>query len=111
MGAQILSGSESELLQAGQAIALTHHEKWDGSGYPNGLEKEDIPLLGRVCAVADVFDALTSKRPYKEAFPDEKAFEILNQGRESHFDTHILDVFFECRDEILAIKEAFGQEN
>jgi putative two-component system response regulator len=69
MGAKILSGSESELLQAGQAIALTHHEKWDGSGYPSGLAKEDIPLLGRVCAVADVFDVLTSKRPRRSPFP------------------------------------------
>ena len=75
-----------------------------------GLAKEDIPLLGRVCAVADVFDALTSKRPYKDPFPNERAFEILNEGREKHFDTCLADVFFECQDEILAIKESFAQE-
>ena len=109
MGAQILSGSESELIKTGQIIALTHHEKWDGSGYPNGLVKEDIPLLGRVCAVADVFDALTSKRPYKDAFPNEKAFEFLKEGREKHFDKDIVDMFFSCLDEVLAIQEAFGE--
>ena len=111
MGAQILSGSESELIKTGQIIALSHHEKWDGSGYPNGLAKEDIPLLARVCAVADVFDALTSKRPYKEPFPNEKAYEILQEGREKHFDNHIVDVFFACLDEVLAIQETFQYES
>ena len=111
MGAQILSGSESELIKTGQVIALSHHEKWDGTGYPNGLAKEDIPLLGRVCAVADVFDALTSKRPYKDAFPNEKAYEILKAGSEQHFDKHIVDMFFECLDEILAIQEAFRYQS
>jgi HD-GYP domain-containing protein (c-di-GMP phosphodiesterase class II) len=111
MGAQILSGSESELIKTGQTIALSHHEKWDGSGYPNGLAKEDIPLLARVCAVADVFDALTSKRPYKEPFSNEKAFEILNEGREKHFDKSIVDVFFTCLDEVLAIQETFRYES
>ncbi|MDA2934716.1 HD domain-containing protein, partial [Acidobacteria bacterium AH-259-D05] len=101
MGAQILSGSQSELIQAGQVIALSHHEKWDGSGYPNGLAKEDIPLFGRICAVADVFDALTSKRPYKDAFPNEKAYKILEEGRGKHFDEHILEVFFKRLDEVL----------
>ena len=111
MGAQILSGSESELIKTGQFIALSHHEKWDGSGYPNGLAKEDIPLLARVCAVADVFDALTSKRPYKDPFPNEKAYEILKEGREKHFDKRIVDVFFACLDEVLAIQETFHYES
>ena len=108
MGAQILSGSESELIQAGEVIALSHHEKWDGSGYPNGLAREKIPLLGRICAVADVFDALTSKRPYKEAFPNEKACKILKEGRGKHFDPNILDAFFKRLDEVVAIQQSYG---
>ncbi|MEE8348669.1 MAG: HD domain-containing phosphohydrolase [Acidobacteriota bacterium] len=107
MGSDILSGSESELIKTGQVIALSHHEKWDGSGYPTGLAKEQIPLLGRVCAVADVFDALTSKRPYKDPFPNEKAFEMLKEGSEKHFDKRVVEVFFECLEEVLAIQDAF----
>jgi cyclic di-GMP phosphodiesterase len=105
IGARILSGSPSELLQAGEVIALSHHEKWDGSGYPNGLVGENIPLWGRICAVADVFDALTSKRPYKEALPNEKVYEILREGRGMHFDPSIVDVFFERLDEVMMIQK------
>lgn len=104
IGAHILSGSRSRLVQVGQIIAKSHHEKWDGSGYPEGLAKENIPLWGRICAVADVFDALTSKRPYKEAFSNEKAFKILKEERGKHFDPRIIDVFFEQLDDVLAIQ-------
>ncbi len=93
MGARILGGSVSELLQAGEIIAISHHEKWDGSGYPNGLSGENIPLHGRIVAIADVFDALTSKRPYKDAFSNEKALEIMREGRGKHFDPTMLDLF------------------
>jgi len=92
-GARILGESSFELLRVGEIIALSHHEKWDGSGYPKGLAGDDIPLYGRICAVADVFDALTSKRPYKEAFSNQKSLEIMGAGRGSHFDPRLLDVF------------------
>jgi len=85
-------------------IAMTHHEKWDGSGYPNGLSEEDIPLEGRITAIADVFDALSSKRPYKDAFPIERCFEILREGRGAHFDPQLLDVFLACQTEIEQIQ-------
>jgi putative two-component system response regulator len=107
IGARILSDSESALLQAGEVIALSHHEKWDGSGYPDGLAGEAIPIEGRICAVADVFDALTSRRPYKEAFPNPQAYEIMRSGSGSHFDAFILDLFFANLEEIVAIQERF----
>ncbi len=107
IGARILGGSESQLLRAGEVIALSHHEKWDGTGYPSGLTAESIPLYGRICAVADVFDALISKRCYKSAFPKEEAYEILKHGRGSHFDPQIVDVFFSHLDDVTAIQEQY----
>lgn len=77
-------------------IALTHHERWDGSGYPNGLAGESIPLCGRITAVADVYDALTSKRTYKEAFPHARAVEIIKEGSGKHFDPQMVDAFLRC---------------
>ncbi len=107
IGARILRGSGSELLQVGEVIALTHHEKWNGSGYPEGLADEDIPIGGRICAVADVFDALTTRRPYKQALPNEQAYEILREGRGKHFDPRIHDLFFENLEEVMAIQQQF----
>jgi putative two-component system response regulator len=106
IGGLILGGSESGLLMAGEEIALTHHEWWDGSGYPRGLSGETIPLWGRICAIADVYDALTTKRPYKEAMPKEAAFELLTKDRGRHFDPGLLDVFLEHSSEILQAGEA-----
>mgnify|MGYP000013210076 CR=1 FL=1 len=103
-GAEILSGSKSQLLETAKLIALTHHEKWDGSGYPNGLSGEEIPLFGRICAIADVFDALTSERVYKPAFTNEKAFSIIKEERGRHFDPQVVDAFFESLDEILEVQ-------
>jgi putative two-component system response regulator len=103
IGAQILEGSKSELLMKGRIIAMTHHEKWDGSGYPKGLAGGDIPLEGRITAVADVFDALTSKRPYKEAISAEKAFSIIREGRGRHFDPELTDIFLAMKTEIRRI--------
>jgi len=92
-------------------FALSHHEKWDGSGYPEGIKGEDIPLQGRICAVADVFDALTTKRPYKEAMPNDQAFGILHEGCGSHFDPRLIDLFFDNIDEILSVQQAHQDES
>lgn len=103
IGGRILANSQSELLQLAEVIAQTHHEKWDGSGYPRGLSGEEIPLSGRIVAVADVYDALTSKRVYKPAFPVEKALETLKEEKGRHFDPDIIDAFFDCFEEIHAV--------
>jgi putative two-component system response regulator len=110
IGARILRGSSSELVEAGAIIALSHHEKWDGTGYPEGLSGEDIPLYGRICAIADVFDALTNIRPYKKALSNDKAFEILKEGRGGHFDPKMVDVFFDHLDEVSEIQKRYREE-
>ena len=89
IGYQILAGSGSALLELGATIALTHHEKWDGSGYPRQLSGSAIPMEGQVAAVADVFDALTSDRPYRKAFPLEDTMQIMRQERGKHFDPRL----------------------
>jgi len=110
IGGKILSGSDSEFIKLAEVIALTHHEKWDGSGYPNGLRGTAIPLVGRIAAIADVFDALTSKRPYKEAFSLDKSFAIIREGRGSHFDPEVVEAFFAVEKEILSIRETFKDQ-
>lgn len=107
IGGKILSGSDSSILQTAEIIALTHHEKWDGSGYPNNLKGLEIPLAGRITAIADVFDALTSKRPYKDAFPMEKAFAIMKEGQGRHFDPDLIDAFFTVKDDIISIRNTY----
>jgi response regulator RpfG family c-di-GMP phosphodiesterase len=92
-GYNILKDAESEYLSLGARIALTHHEKWDGSGYPEGLAGEDIPLSGRIVALVDVFDALISERPYKKAWTPEEAFALILEQREKHFDPQLVDIF------------------
>jgi cyclic di-GMP phosphodiesterase len=112
IGKKILENSSTDFIKRAEEIAISHHEKWDGSGYPNGLRGEDIPLSGRIIAVVDVFDALTSSRPYrKEPFPLEKVFTILEEGRENHFDPEVLDAFFDVIDKILEIKEEIQDES
>lgn len=108
IGYRILSGSESELLNMGAMIALTHHEKYDGSGYPRGLAGEDIPLEGRITAVGDVFDALTSKRVYKPAWDLGKAIDFMRGQRGLHFDPELVDLFLESMPHVLMIKERFA---
>lgn len=110
IGYRILSGSDSELLKLAATIARTHHEKFDGSGYPRGLSATDIPIEGRIVAVTDVFDALTSKRPYKPAWPLEDATALLLEGRGKHFDGDLVDLFLASMDEILEIKGRFNDE-
>lgn len=104
IGSRILDVPKSPLLSMASRIALTHHEKWDGSGYPSGLAGEDIPLEGRITAVADVFDALSSRRPYKPAIALEACFQIMEHERGSHFDPQAIDGFFAQREAILAIR-------
>jgi putative two-component system response regulator len=108
IGARILQGSASELLQVGEVIALNHHEKWDGSGYPNGLSGASIPLVARIVSLADVFDALTTRRCYKPPFTVEVALEIINQGIGTHFDPNVVQAFLGGFDEILQIRARFG---
>lgn len=100
-GESLLHVRSSPLLMLAARIAQTHHEKWDGTGYPLGLSGEDIPLEGRIVAVADVFDALSSARPYKKPFSREQCFEILRSGRGQHFDPRALDAFFARSEEII----------
>jgi len=109
-GGRILEGSGAEFIKLGRVIALTHHEKWDGSGYPKGLKGTQIPLAGRIAAISDVFDALTSKRPYKEAFSLKKSCDIIREGRGSCFDPDVADAFFKAEDEIFEIKERYKDE-
>lgn len=109
IGADILSGDDSDLLQMAHEIALSHHEKWDGSGYPKALQGKDIPLVGRVTALADVFDALTSARPYKKAWSVEEAVDYINEQNGTHFDPALVDVFMNLLPEIIAIREQHAE--
>ena len=102
LGAAILEECTSEVMFMASRIALTHHEWWDGSGYPLGLAGESIPIEGRITAVADVFDALSSKRPYKKAFPLAKCLAIMEQGRGTQFDSNVLDAFLARQEDIVA---------
>lgn len=106
IGGQLLSNSQSPVLQMGEIIALTHHERWDGSGYPNRLAGEDIPLVGRICAIADVFDALSSKRCYKEPWPLEKVLQELRSLSGVQFDPRLLEMFDELLPVILEIQRS-----
>ena len=106
-GYEILKGSNSPLLRVAAKIALTHHEKYDGSGYPEGLSGKDIPLVGRICALSDVFDALTSARPYKKEWPMKEAVAEIRRNRGKHFDPLLVDVFDEVLPELSKTKVKF----
>jgi putative two-component system response regulator len=110
MGASILKGPNTGFIKLAEIIAVTHHEKWDGSGYPKGLKGIQINLAGRITAIADVFDALTSKRPYKEPLSLEKAVTIIRKQRGLHFDPDVVDAFFAVQDEIVLIKDKYRDE-
>ena len=103
IGAGLLSGSNSRILQTAEIIALTHHERWDGSGYPNGIAGEDIPLVGRISGIADVFDALVSNRPYKKGWPFDKAMEEIQRCSGSHFDPRLAEKFLNLAPELKKI--------
>ena len=108
IGASILEDSKADVLKLSREIALTHHEKYNGGGYPHGLSGRDIPVSGRIVALTDTFDALTSRRPYKDPYPIEVAIDIIRSEREKHFDPEIVDVFIGNIDEFLHIKETVG---
>ena len=108
-GGEILGENDSELLQMAKEIAINHHEKWDGSGYPKGLKGEEIPLTARIIAIADVFDALTTERPYKKAWPVEHAVNFIDENSGSHFDPDLVAVFLKALPEILKIKDQYAE--
>jgi putative two-component system response regulator len=109
-GYELLQGSSSRVLQAGAEIALGHHEKFDGSGYPSGAKGADIPLFSRIVAVADVFDALTSERPYKKAWTLEAAADFLRRGAGSHFDPDCVQAFLGAWDDAMAIRARYQED-
>jgi putative two-component system response regulator len=106
IGAEILNNSPSPLLQTGESIALNHHERWDGSGYPHGLKGDAIPLSARLCAIADVFDALTTPRPYKRAISVEDASRLIIGASKSLFDPQLVQVFKEEFPMLLKVKKS-----
>ena len=109
IGERILANSVSPVLRAGAQVAVSHHEKWDGSGYPYGLVGRGIPLYGRIVAVADVFDALTSVRPYKAAWEIDRALDLIRKSSGGHFDPECVTAFFDVFDEILQVKTGHGR--
>jgi putative two-component system response regulator len=110
-GVDILGDHPSELVRTAKLVAYTHHERWDGNGYPRGLKGKEIPVVGRIVAVADVFDALTSKRPYKEAWPVEEALAYIDRESGRHFDPDVVFHFQKALPRILAIREQYSDRN
>jgi len=110
IGADILSGHDSALMEMAKEIAMTHHEKFDGSGYPHGLKGQDIPLTARIVAISDVFDALTSVRPYKKAWPVEEAVAEIKNCSGKHFDPELVEVFERSLPEILNVRSQYQEE-
>jgi len=107
IGADIIEAGQQGVLKLAHSVALTHHEKWDGTGYPAGLKGQEIPLEGRIVAIADVFDALTSERPYKTAWSVEKSVNFLKEQRDKHFEGVLVDKFLSIMPDIIKIKEQY----
>ena len=110
MGYDILKDSQSDYLRAGAIIALTHHERYDGSGYPYGISGDEIHIYGRIVAIVDVFDALTSKRPYKKAWLFEDALALLEEQSSKHFDPKLVELFLENKSEVTKIFNKFQEQ-
>ena len=110
IGAGIIGKHDAPILKIARRIALTHHEKWDGTGYPRGLKGEEIPLVGRIVALADVFDALTSERPFKPAWPVENAITYIREQTGKHFDPRLAGLFLELMPEILKIRAEYPEK-
>lgn len=109
IGAKILAHAKPAIIRMAYDIALTHHERWDGKGYPRGLSEDQIPVCGRIVAVADTFDALTSSRPYKKPYPPAVAAEIIKSERGKQFDPEITDIFIEHLDDIISLRGVPGE--
>lgn len=109
IGAQILSGHDSELLEMARIIALHHHEKWDGSGYPHNMRGDEIPLVGQIVALSDVFDALTSERPYKKAWSVEQAVQFIVDQSGRHFDPALVKIFRAELPQVLTIRSEYPE--
>lgn len=110
-GAKIIGESDVPLLQLAQEIAIYHHEKWDGTGYPYGIKGEDIPLSARIVAIADVYDALTSERPYKKAWSEAEAVALLEREAGKHFDPNLIPLFLNCLDQIREVQQRFKDQS
>ena len=108
IGGRLLEGGNSEMLHMAHDIAMTHHEKWNGKGYPKGISGENIPIEGRIAAICDVFDALTSERPYKKEWPVQDAIDEIVAQKGAHFDPQLVDIFVEQLDNILVVKKRFA---
>jgi len=109
IGAQILENATSEVIRMGERVALSHHERWDGKGYPYGVPGAEVPLEGRICAVVDFFDALSVDRPYRKALPHEDVLGMMVEASGAHFDPDVLGVFLEAREEIEAVQAEFEE--
>lgn len=107
LGYEMLKGSTRALMKMAATVAYEHHEKWDGTGYPNSLKAQEISIYGRITAIADVFDALGSDRVYKKAWSDEKIFKLLQEESAKHFDPKLVDIFFMHLDEFLEVRRKF----
>ncbi len=110
IGYDMLKNSQRALMKAAAIVAYEHHERFDGEGYPRGLKGYDIHIYGRITAIADVFDALGSKRVYKDAWEDEKIFEYIKERAQTQFDPKLVEIFFEHLDEFLSVRDAFKDE-
>jgi len=110
VGASLLNGLSHEIFRIGEAVAISHHERWDGSGYPYGLKGENIPLAGRICGLCDVFDTLTHPRAYKRALTPDEVLLLLQEASETFFDPQLVDIFSLHYNEILAVREQYQSE-
>lgn len=110
-GGEIIGDSDEPLLNMAREIAVCHHEKWDGTGYPNGIAGKDIPLSARIVSIADVFDALTSERPYKKAWSEERAIDLIKSEAGKHFDPELVPLFLSCLDEVRSVQKRFRDES
>ncbi|MDH3424536.1 MAG: HD domain-containing protein, partial [Gemmatimonadota bacterium] len=107
IGAQILAGSTSPVIQMGERVALSHHEKWDGTGIPHGLRAEEIPIEARICTVVDFFDALTMDRPYRRAVPNDEVVEMILKETGTRFDRSVVEIFLDVRRDVEAIQAEY----
>ncbi len=110
IGARIIVEGKNEIMTNARSISLSHHEKWDGNGFPAGKKGKEIPLFGRIIVLADVFNALTNDRPYKEAWPVEGAISLIQDGSGTHFDPIMAETFLAIKSKILKIRDQYSKK-